>query len=499
MAKKKSMMRNYGDAAEAAAKAATGYVGKSVALPEGMSFMPMKVEKEYRLRFAPYLVGKGNPEMPEGSLYYTRKYYAHARIGVGDDGKGGDTYVCSRRTFGKPCAVCDLVVRLRSNPNTDPQLFEDFKVKERQLFIVRDNEEKDKGWRILDMSYHALGKQLEAKLKASRNAGDEDEVVSYQFKHFFYLEGGAVVKVLMEDPKLKFKFLQAKNIEIVPTKEVLDDEFLDGMPCLDDILIETPYKVLEKVLTQGDAGDTEDEEEETPAPKKKGKAKPVEDDDEEEEVEVEDEDDDLELDDDDEEETPAPKKGAKIKKGDQVEFDYRGKTFKGVVLKVNDETDMVSIKTDTRDLPHTVELDEVRLVKATKGDPKPGTTEAKTAAKKGKAKPVEDDDDDLTTMTTWSWRTMRRRCRLRRRRARRSRSRTTMTDDMELEDDDNVELEDDDEDEEPAPKKKGKPPTKSTSKPSKSRAFSEEEDDEDFDVEDDEEEEMPAPKKKGKK
>jgi len=464
--KKKSMV--YGDAAEAAAKAATAFGGKSVSLPDGLSFMPMKDEKEYRFRFAPFVVGRGNPEQSPGTVWYTRKYFAHARIGMGDDGKGGDTYCCNRRVFGTPCPVCEYSAKLRSTPNADAAVIDALKVKERQLFLVRDGDDKGKGWRILDLSYHALGKQLEAKLKASRNVNrDDDEVEQYPFKHFFYLQGGAVVRILMEDPKLKYKFLQAKNIEITPTKEVLPDDFLDTAPCLDDLLIETPYDVLKKVLFEGHADRHEEEDDEPvkkpsaragkspdpveetdddelPMPKKKAKAAPVEDSDQ-----------------DDEEDGAAGEEAAAgtVKVGSKVTFDYKGKQVVGVVKKINAETDMASIKSESRDAPHSVDLDELTLVE----DDEDEDEEPVPPKKKGTAKaaPVEDDDEELVL------------------------------------DDDDDEEEEEEEEEEP-PKKKGKEPTRSTGKPSKSRAFNEDDgDDDDFAVDDDDE--PVAPKKKPKK
>ena len=473
--KKKSMV--YGDAAEAAAKAATAFGGKSVALPDGTSFMPMKDEKEYRFRFAPFVVGQGNPEQPPGTVWYTRKYFAHARIGMGDDGKGGDTYCCNRRVFGTPCPVCEYSAKLRSTPNADPAVIDALKVKERQLFLVRDGDDKGKGWRILDLSYHALGKQLEAKLKASRNVNrDDDEVEQYPFKHFFYLQGGAVVRILMEDPKLKFKFLQAKNIEITPTKEALPDDFLDTAPCLDDLLIETPYDVLKKVLFEGHA-DSQDDDDDEPVKKPVSKAPakkpaPVEDDDDSDEMPmppkkkakaapVEEE--------EDTEEEEAASDGT-IKVGSKVFFDYKGKAVTGVVKKINAETDMASVKSELRDPPHSVDLDELTLVTDEEEEEEEDEPVAPKKAAKAKAKPapVEDDDDEEE-------------------------------EEAELVLDEEEEEEEEEDDEPVAPKKKGKEPTRSTSKPSKSRAFNQDDgDDDDFAVDDDDDEPV-APKKTPKK
>ena len=487
--KKKSMQ--YGDAAEAAEKASTGSGGKSISLPEGFGFYPMKAEKQYKLRFAPYLVGDGNPDMPAGNLFYTRKYWSHSKVGGGDGGMG-DTYVCARRTFGRRCAVCDFVVRLRQVPSTNEKLLKELEPKQRSLFIVRDQEEKEKGWRILDYSYHGIGKMLEAKLKASRHqSADDDEVVQYEPKKFYHLEGGAVVKILMEDAKLPFKWNKASSIDMVPTKEVLPDDFVDGMPCLDDVLIEPDYDVLEQVLTQGDADPVEEDDVDAAPPPVKGKAKKVEPEDDEDLDEDEDEypvakpgkskakpapepeDDDeseVEEDDDDDEQTEThdvPQVGSTVK------FTYNGKTFKGVVKKVNEDAENCSIQTEGRDKPNVVDFGDItEVLKPAPKAAKPGTPAAKVAAKKKPVAPVEaDEDDDFDDFDE-------------------------ETEDEETEDEETEDEETEDE-EEPAPKKKKGKPEVAAKKKAKKFEVAEDEDD-DFALDDDDDEE-PAPKKKAKK
>ncbi len=458
--KKKSVI-NYGSAKEKAAVTEQGGVSQSVKLPENMSWWsPPKAGGKVKLEFAPFRVGEGNPFCKAGGVWYERTYYVHRGIGVEEQ-----TVVCRRRTFAKPCPVCDFLSAYKSKPNFAEKVAKELEPKQRQLFLVRDMAQPDKGWQLWDFSFHLFGKVLDNKLTLL----DEDDPNN----NFFHLEGGRQLQVMFKGKAFEGRsYCECVAIEFGKAREELDESILDDMPCLDDLLIDMGEKKLRKLMEQGGGdGDDEDGGDDT-EPKKKGKPKDEDDDDGDgdEEVETDDDGDGDDDDDDSEVEPDAIVIGAKVK------VKYKGKTVIGEVARVDEETERCGVKLPGVAKKEVFDFEDVTVVADDEEEPK----------KKSGKKPKDDEEEDELEFET---------------------------EDEEEEEDDEEESDGEDEEEEEEeeePKKSDKKPKGSKPKGSKpkgskpkGRAFEEEAEEDDdldaFDTEDEEEEERPKAKAGRKK
>lgn len=427
----------YSDPQQVAKDRDVGFVSKAFNKPDDMPMFRWTKEKTYRLEIMPYIVGPGNPMADEDTIHYERTYYTHR-----DVGPKKDTVLCNAKTLGKKCPVCEHREKLMTDPEANKKLTDSLKYKERQLYIVRDLDEPEKGFQLLETAYYkSFGELLEKKCKA----GDDDN----PFHKFHHLQGGMILKVLAEEDTFEGKkFFKAANIEMAPRKKDLPESILDEVPCLDKLLVEADYKELKKSFLQipDDEDEDEDEVEEgseveeeddeseedgesskKPSQKASGKStssskKPSKKEDEEEE--------DDEVEEEEETEEEETEEEVLFSEGDEVKGEYKDKTFTGTVKKViNGLVHVETLKGNLR----VMDPDDLTLVKKAK-----------------KKKPAEDEE-------------------------------------VEEEEEEEIEV-DEEEDEEEAPAKKpkgsGKKPKTSSKKPSK-----DEDEEEDVDIDEDEEDE----------
>lgn len=445
-AKKKSVLK-YGSAKAKAAATEQGGFSRTVKLPENMSWWnPPKAGGKVKLEFAPYRVGTGNPFAEEGGIWYERTFYIHKHIGAEDV-----SVVCRRRTFAKPCPACDAVAEYKSKPGFDPDIAKEMEPKQRQLFLVKDLSQADKGWQLWDFSFHMFGKVLDNKVSLL----DEDDPNN----GFFYLDGGRQLSVLFKGKTHNGgAYAECVAIEFGKEREELDESVLDEVPCLDDLIIDLGKEKLAKMVEgAGDDENGDDDDTET-KPKTKGKPKD-EDDDDEENLDNEDAADDEDEGDDEDAETGAIVVGVKVK------VKYKGKTVIGEVARVDEETERCGVKLPGVAKKEVFDFEDVTVVVEEEEEERP--------KKKVGKKPKDDDEEDELEFET----------------------------EDEEEDPDGEDEEEDEDEEEEKPKKVTKKPAAKGGKPKKGRAFEEEAEEDDdldaFDTEDEEEEERP--KKVGKK
>lgn len=257
----------------------------SLTLPDGVEIWQPK-EGSHRLDIVPYEVGQGNPYAEKGEWYYERTYFAHRQIGPNNE-----TYVCPAKTAGLPCPVCDHRAKLARDPDSDEKMIDALKPKERQLWLIYDHKDKDKGVQLWDFSHWNFGRLLDR----TRKDADEDEM---HITDFDDPDAGSSLKVSFSEEKGGgYTYLEAYSINFKPRPNGLDEEILGHGLCLDDMLKVLPYDELKAKLfqTEEEDEDEDDDADEKPSPKKqtrKPKPKPKVDEDE---------------DDDDEDDEPAPK------------------------------------------------------------------------------------------------------------------------------------------------------------------------------------------------
>ncbi len=301
---------NYADAQGRAETHETGFASGAFKIPEGVELMRFKKAGTYRFDILPYEVKRGkekpggNPYAKTGSLHYERTYYVHPRVGPEEK-----TYCCPRRTFGKACAICEDMAKMRRSPEADEARLDELKVKERQLFNIKDRSaaaEADAKPGLLEFNYWHFGKVLDAMIKA-----DSADPSPEGYKNFFHLENGFTLKVtVVEETVGTGKYYKPSVIEFKSRAGEYDDSILDEVCDLDKLLIEMSSKDLEKAYFQTGEDDEEDDDEELPI-KKRGKSDKKSQDDDEDDNDEDDEDreeDDLEDEEDEEDEAPHKRK-----------------------------------------------------------------------------------------------------------------------------------------------------------------------------------------------
>lgn len=384
-----------------------------LSLPKGVQIWNPKEEKVYNVTIVPYEVTDEINKYTEkraapGQLYYERSFMAHRNIGPEGDKK---SYVCSAKTTGKPCEICNWLNKQYS-PDLDKESIEALDkmvAKSRQLWNVLVHEEKDKGVQLMEISYHLFGKYLQEKIKKS----DPDKREKYM--RFHDPDRGYNLRLAPTAKSFgKANYLEFNDIEFKLRKEPLKDSLIAKACDLDAVLKIVDGKKLKEVL----AGGAEEEAEEKPNKKKRPKDEEEDDDDDTNDEEADDEDDDSEEDEDEPEEDEdesengddseddeseesgdedddgdsdddsvleedEEKEDAEepLAKGDKCSFMRKGKRKIGVIKKVDEEQETYLVKIADVDRLIPVAFDEATRA----GELKP---------KKSKAPPALDDEDD---------------------------------------------------------------------------------------------------------
>lgn len=233
-------------------------------LPDNVEVFKPKKEGNVRFNIIPYVAGKNNRDADPGELDFEFTFWTHT-IGEGDDRR---TIVCPKKTYGKPCPICEEVERLSKNYVENQEEIKAIKAKQRQLFNIVDARDEENKIQIYDTSYFkGFGELLDKRL---RNFDDEDDE---DFRDFADIPGGRTLKVMFaEDTFGGRKFFAPSSIDFVARKEELDESIIDKAVCLDSCLKVLDYDQILKLIA-GTQDEPEDEEEEKEDRKRKPVAK----------------------------------------------------------------------------------------------------------------------------------------------------------------------------------------------------------------------------------
>jgi len=125
---------------------------------------------ENRLDIIPYRIS--NPKNPDvtvngfkvGELNYFQQLEIHRNIGVNNN-----EYLCSKRMFGEPCAICDA--QIDKYNSREPDIAKKMYPQTRAVYNVIDLDEPEKGIQVLDVAYNWFEKPLReiAAMKSKRD------------------------------------------------------------------------------------------------------------------------------------------------------------------------------------------------------------------------------------------------------------------------------------------------------------------------------------------
>ena len=148
-------------------------------IPRDMEFFKPKMGKgnkgKNRISIIPYKVTIDNhPFQTAGELWHECTYWQH-KVGSGTDSK---KFICLAKTAqaeDKKCPICEYRALLIKK-GEDPELAEELKPKQRQLFNLLDHDEEHKGIQLFEISPYQFGFMLD----------DEDRAQSADFDDKFY-------------------------------------------------------------------------------------------------------------------------------------------------------------------------------------------------------------------------------------------------------------------------------------------------------------------------
>lgn len=184
-----------------------------------------------------------NPECDDtlepGYLWYGRNYWVHRGIGA-DDGM----VVCPAKTFtGERCPICEYAKQRRASGEASKEELDALKPKQRQLFNVIDRDGDPDVVKLMDLSYHLFGKQLDKEILDS----DDDEVSA-----FFEPEDGFTLRVRFDKKSFNGReFFECDRIDFKDRKKQYKESIIDETYPLDDILNKLSYDQLNELFVMG--------------------------------------------------------------------------------------------------------------------------------------------------------------------------------------------------------------------------------------------------------
>jgi hypothetical protein len=238
----------------------------AISTPQGVEFFKPKQKKgRIKLDLLPYIIETDyDPSgMSSGNESYVLIYWSH--WGVGPEEK---TVLCLRKTFNKPCPICEEMQELKQNGAKDKEI-DALKPKQRTLYNVIDKTNEDAGIQLFDVSFFLF----EMELREEAQDSEDGETIT-----FSDLEDGATIKCrATEVNKNGFTFFEYKSFDFLD-REPYDESILDETHSLDSFLNVPTYEQVrnsfhgieeEDEEAPFDADEDDDEVEETSKRKKK--------------------------------------------------------------------------------------------------------------------------------------------------------------------------------------------------------------------------------------
>lgn len=228
----------------------SGFETTVLRMPDGVGFFEWKAGT-HLISIIPYTVkhGKevrgGNPMAEKGELYFERTFYTYRKIGVDEK-----DYICMSKTFAERDYIAGWKEQAAKKATADKETLDGLKPKERQIFLVFDHKNPDKGLQVLESSFHSFGKLLDSRVRNS----SEDE--GWDLFYFPDADGMMLRVTVEEDSTRGYKWSKATAIDFLKRKEPLPAEVVNHGIDLDEMLVRNTYEQLKAVFLGTDEGGT---------------------------------------------------------------------------------------------------------------------------------------------------------------------------------------------------------------------------------------------------
>jgi hypothetical protein len=182
-------------------------------------------------------------------LHWERTFYVHRGIGPNTE-----SFLCPAKNFKEPCPVCEHRLELMQDEDeSSEKQRKELAPKQRQLILIFDRKDPDRGIQLMDQSFFAFGEVLLARVLS----GEEDD----HWDLFFTVEDGYTLRIVWEEETIGRgqKFIKAQSIDFKERKEPLDEDLLEEAPVLDECLVPITYKQLKQTFLQSGKDKDDDE------------------------------------------------------------------------------------------------------------------------------------------------------------------------------------------------------------------------------------------------
>lgn len=186
-----------------------------------------------RIDILPFIVSAENhpQKLKIGAEDYVLDIWVHGWVGPSDD-----SFVCLKRTYGKPCPICEEMSRLLQEENPNKKQIDSLKPKRRCYYNVIDLEDtvSTEKIKLFEVSQFLFEKEL---LEEAETA--EDEVV-----YFSDLEEGRSIRFRASEEKMDTGkgFLKYKSFSFERRKKTYKESIFDQVFPLDALLIMPSYE-----------------------------------------------------------------------------------------------------------------------------------------------------------------------------------------------------------------------------------------------------------------
>lgn len=214
-------------------------------------------EGKNRINIIPYEIKtKNHPlvkrgEFSIGDKDYVMDIFTHRSVGPTEA-----TVLCLKGTYGKPCPICELSAKFRSEGKEKEA--NELKSGRRVFYNVEDCKEPGK-LKIFETSHYLFEKELIDEARDDEEGG---------FVDFADPEEGKEIKFrASEVQKGPMKYKEFKSFSFEDRDEPISDELLDSAISFDEIMTIPTYEDVEKILYGSDDEDNEEETSKKKSPK----------------------------------------------------------------------------------------------------------------------------------------------------------------------------------------------------------------------------------------
>lgn len=205
-------------------------------LPEPLRLFVPEKNKTYRAVFLPWKGGKHHP-LGQGNWVTNYFFFVH-QVGV-----NFEKYLCSMKHFNKPCAVDEKIQALRPTVNRDQfsKILGPLMLKNRELIFLHLLNEP-KSLYVWDESCFLFGDNFRLKYQKKPS-----------WMGYADFECGSIIEFQGREKKMGGSGSCVEcgiNIEIEERTEPLDPFLVKAAHtyCIDDLILETPYEKLKKLV-----------------------------------------------------------------------------------------------------------------------------------------------------------------------------------------------------------------------------------------------------------